>query len=184
MKIIFVRHGEPDYTLCEERGFIGHGIDMAPLSEKGVNQAKAAAKDPLLSGAEIIIASPYTRALQTAAIISKETGLDIKIEMDLHEWVPDLTFQDKTQKEIHDLLDDFMKCRGVYGEDGDKRWESIQMLSSRVKKCLLKYLNYEKIIVAAHGGVICRVTGSRDMSYCEVKEFDFTEDSIFNGWVD
>ena len=35
MKIIFVRHGEPDYRELEERSYTGFGIDLAPLSEKG-----------------------------------------------------------------------------------------------------------------------------------------------------
>ena len=35
MKIIFVRHGEPDYSELEERSYTGFGIDLAPLSEKG-----------------------------------------------------------------------------------------------------------------------------------------------------
>ena len=35
MKIIFVRHGEPDYRELEERSYTGFGIDLAPLSGKG-----------------------------------------------------------------------------------------------------------------------------------------------------
>ena len=35
MKIIFVRHGEPDYRVLEERSYTGFGMDLAPLSEKG-----------------------------------------------------------------------------------------------------------------------------------------------------
>ena len=31
--------------------------------------------------------SSYTRAVQSAAILSKELGLEIRIETDLHEWV-------------------------------------------------------------------------------------------------
>ena len=34
MKIIFIRHGEPDYRELEERSYTGFGIDLAPLSEK------------------------------------------------------------------------------------------------------------------------------------------------------
>lgn len=49
--------------------------------------------DERLKGADIILASPYTRTLQTAAIISKNTGIPIEVETDLLEWMPDLTFQ-------------------------------------------------------------------------------------------
>lgn len=40
MKIIFIRHGEPDYRELEERSYTGFGIDLAPLSEKGRKQAQ------------------------------------------------------------------------------------------------------------------------------------------------
>lgn len=36
--IFLVRHGEPDYSFCDERGYIGHGRDLAPLSENGIQQ--------------------------------------------------------------------------------------------------------------------------------------------------
>ena len=48
MKIIFVRHGEPDYRELEERSYTGFGIDLAPLSEKGRQQAQELRKNPLL----------------------------------------------------------------------------------------------------------------------------------------
>lgn len=57
MKIIFVRHGEPDYRELEERSYIGFGIDLAPLSEMGRQQVQKLSKNPLLSSAEIIVSS-------------------------------------------------------------------------------------------------------------------------------
>ena len=51
MKIIFVRHGEPDYRELEERSYTGFGIDLAPLSEKGRQQAQKLSKNPLLRSA-------------------------------------------------------------------------------------------------------------------------------------
>ena len=48
-------------------------------------QAEAAARDPRLKNAEFIVSSPYTRALQTAQIISRETGLPVAVDLDLHE---------------------------------------------------------------------------------------------------
>lgn len=66
MKIIFVRHGEPDYRELEERSYIGFGIDLAPLSEMGRQQVQKLSKTPLLSSAEIIVSSAVTRALETA----------------------------------------------------------------------------------------------------------------------
>lgn len=58
---------------------------MAPLTELGIKQAEEVSLSPLLEGCQVIVSSPYTRALQTAAIISKNTGLNIKVEVDIHE---------------------------------------------------------------------------------------------------
>ena len=67
MKIIFVRHGEPDYRELEERSYTGFGIDLAPLSEKGRQQAQELCKNPLFGSADILVSSAVTRALETAS---------------------------------------------------------------------------------------------------------------------
>ena len=70
MKIIFVRHGEPDYRELEERSYTGFGIDLAPLSEKGRQQAHKLSTNPLFPSAEIIISSAVTRALENGFLCS------------------------------------------------------------------------------------------------------------------
>lgn len=67
-KLILIRHGEPDFRYVTERKFKGHGRDLAQLKQRGIEQAKAAAKGERLNGAQLIVSYPYTRALQTAAI--------------------------------------------------------------------------------------------------------------------
>ena len=34
MQLILIRHGEPDYSPCDQRGFSGFGRDLAPLAKK------------------------------------------------------------------------------------------------------------------------------------------------------
>ena len=80
MKIIFVRHGEPDYSELEEHSYTGFGIDLAPLSEKGRQQAQELSTNPLLLSAEIIISSAVTRALETAYYVVCATGLPLRVE--------------------------------------------------------------------------------------------------------
>ena len=99
VKIVFMRHSEPDYSFVTARKYIGHGLDLGQLTENGIQLAEKVSFDNRLSGAEIIVSSPYTRALQTAAILSKNRQLDIKVELDLHEWMPDLTFKYSTYQE-------------------------------------------------------------------------------------
>ncbi|MBQ2954221.1 MAG: histidine phosphatase family protein [Clostridia bacterium] len=185
MKIIFIRHGEPDKAPVDARGFIGQGRDLAPLTDLGRQQAAQAAADPRLKGCQLIVASPYTRALQTAAIISRKTGLDIRVETDLHEFVPDKTFQVRGEAEDRLLHKDFLRCRGAYPPGETRRWETIAEIIARTKPVLDKYadLGYEKIAVVAHGGVIRRYTGLPVISHGEVCEVAYTKDFVPFGWV-
>lgn len=177
MKIVFIRHGEPDFSGVDARGFMGQGRDFAPLSELGIRQAEAVSADPRLNGAQLIVASPYTRALQTAAILSRNTGLRIAVELDLHEFIPDKTSRMKGEAESRALHRDFMQCRGEYPPGETRNWETVSEIISRTKPVLDKYaaLGFEKIIVAAHGGVIRRYSGRADIAHCEVFELDYTE---------
>ena len=94
MKIIFVRHGEPDYSMLDKlenpQLYSGFGRDLAPLTGKGRSLAKEVAKTACFGKAEIIISSSVTRALETAHYIAVETGLDLFVEPFFHEWRPDL----------------------------------------------------------------------------------------------
>ncbi len=80
MKIIFVRHGEPDYRELEECSYTGFGLDLAPLSEKGRRQAQELCQNPLLGSADILVSSAVTRALETASYVSCATGLPLRVE--------------------------------------------------------------------------------------------------------
>lgn len=78
MHLVLIRHGEPDYRVVTERKFKGHGRDLAPLTEQGVLQAEAVSHDPRLAGAEFIVSSPYTRALQTAAMVTCNSDVTLQ----------------------------------------------------------------------------------------------------------
>lgn len=120
-----VRHGEPVYDHMLENGFWGFGRDFAPLSPKGREQAEIAAKDIRLKSADIIISSPYTRALQTAQIISRETGICVEVDIDLHEWIPDLNNLYKTSEESFASAHEFTRFNGEYPPGENFKWETI-----------------------------------------------------------
>lgn len=166
----FVRHGEPNYRPIEERGFIGHGRDLAPLTERGIQQLKATSRDERLKGCNVIVSSPYTRAMQSAAILSKELGLDLQVEVDLHEWLPDRTFNYKIG-ELKLLSDDFSLHKGVYPNNEERRWESAASIIERVKRVLDEYAKYDKVILVCHGTLIRIVTGHADAAQGEIIEF-------------
>ena len=80
-----VRHGKTDYSERNKKIYQGFGVNLSPLSVEGVKEIENTSKDKRLLEASIILSSPYTRAVQTAAILSKELQIDIVIETDLHD---------------------------------------------------------------------------------------------------
>ena len=146
-----IRHGEPDYESVSKLGFYGFGRSFAPLSEVGLKQAEETAKDDRLKDADLIICSPYTRALQTAAIISREIDKEIVVEPELHEWIVDKTNSITSSEEVAMLGKEFQEYRGVYPESKEMRWETLSSLRSRIKHVADKYADYDKVIIVGHG---------------------------------
>lgn len=185
MQLVLIRHGKPDYAPVDERGFIGHGRSLAPLTPEAVAQAESAAESAELCGVQLIVASPYTRALQTAAIISRKTGIPLTVEIDLREWEPDLTYQYKTSEESFALHQDFWQCRGEYPAGESRNWEQINAIIARTDPVYRKYYEagYEKIAVVAHGGVIRRLTGKGIVPYCLPETVEYNGHFDYHPWV-
>ncbi len=155
---LFIRHGEPDYTEIDKRKYKGFGNDLAPLTKNGIDQVKKLSLSDELKNCDIILTSPYTRTMQTAAILSKELNIEIIVELDLMEWIPDLSY-------TYDDYSNVVKWRNKYelnnGKhiDTDDNWEEKRSIISRVNKVLEKYTNYAKVAIITHGMVINAITG-------------------------
>lgn len=172
MKIYMIRHGVPDYTYVDEHNFIGHGNDLAPLDKNYIGDIVKTSRDKRLKNAEIIISSPYTRALQTAAIISKENGLDIVVEPDLREWEPDLTYQYKG-KDMREIFKDFYACDGIEPSDRKVNWESKEKLKKRIESVINKYKNtYKCVIFVFHQTAMQSILGNEKIAPAEIVEYD------------
>lgn len=182
MRLILIRHGEPDYTGVTDRRFIGHGRDLGPLTEKGARQAEEASRDERLRGAQLIVSSPYTRAMQTAAIISRSTNLPLTVEMDLHEWLPDTTFQYDSEDYENNACRECTMFKGVPSPEAGHRWESLSHVAERAYSALYKYLEYEKIIVVAHGFILRQFVFRDHIPHCGILETEFSRDFKWQGF--
>lgn len=174
MLLVFylIRHGKTDYSEKGTKVYQGFGTNLAPLSAEGVQEIENTAKDIRLRGANIILSSPYTRALQTAAILSKELHIDIIIETDLHEWVANKNFIYESDEQAKHHYKEFVDSSGVYLNGTDREWEDMQTLNSRCLAVLNKYKQYNKVIVACHGVLIQSVSGGYHPRNGEIVELD------------
>ena len=169
-----IRHGKPDYSYGDTHGFIGQGHDLAPLKDDRIDEVIKTSKDKRLKNAQIIVSSPYTRALQTASIISKETGLDIVVEPDIREWQPDLTYQYKNGEEMQEYYNDYIKNHGVYPINEKRNWETKEQLRNRVMSVINKYKeNYDTVIIVAHKMAFQSICDCGNMKPAEIFEYGF-----------
>ena len=184
MEVLFIRHGEPNYANVADHNLVSY---LGELTPDGEWQAEVVAVQPQLYGAEIIIASPFTRALQTAAIISRKTNLPLYVEPGLHEWLSDKSHQ-QTLNTDYGICSyhEFVDFNGVHSEACKYNWESAEEIAERAYPVIEKYraLGYKKIIVVAHAMLI-RTFGysKQEFPYCGVYPMEFTEDTKYNGFV-
>jgi len=171
----FIRHGEPDYSHFGKTIYNGIGNNFIPLTDNGIKQIKQTARDTRLSDADIIISSPYTRALQSAAILSKELQIDLAVEADLFEWYGNKDYN-ADHEELPDLLKELVDNNGDYPDGEEMQWEDNRIMRERVFNTLNKYTDYKKIIVVCHNILIRSLkpwNQNRFLECGEIVEFEY-----------
>lgn len=84
MRLLLLRHGESHSNADPEAAALPERIGDR-LTERGHRQAAAAAKALRGCGATRLISSPMGRARETAEPLSRELGLEIEIDDEIHE---------------------------------------------------------------------------------------------------
>ena len=83
--MILMRHGQSEFNLHFSATKRDPGITDPRLTPLGQAQAEAAAAALAGEGLTRILASPYTRALQTAAPTARTTGLPVRVHAGVRE---------------------------------------------------------------------------------------------------
>jgi broad specificity phosphatase PhoE len=105
-----------------------------------------------------------------AAIISKETDIDLNVEFDLREWQPDLSFNFDNMQLLKELTDDYDRHNGIHPEGQTPVWETKEMMKNRIEGVLEKYKHYSKVIVVGHGMIFRTLVDCEDIPNCSVFE--------------
>ena len=171
-QIVFVRHAQPDWPFADARELRGAARDLVGLTALGVSQSEAIAVNAHLEGAELILSSPYTRALQTAAIISRFRDLHLSVEYDLREWVPDETGECDSFAAIRALAEDFRLHAGEYPDGETRVWETRSSLRARVQGVLSRFAAHRKVVVVSHEMAIGSVTGAAEIEFAGIVEWN------------
>lgn len=141
--IYFIRHGESEANL---RHVFAGQKDNSPLTEKGIEQAKAEGLKIKEMGLNIskIISSPLTRAFDTAKIVAEIIGYDKDIEIDTR--INEYDMGTLTGTPTFEISSKILV--------GAENAEDPQAFDDRVNSFLNEYKNFEgDILMVAHAGV-------------------------------
>ena len=178
--IYLLRHGEPDFTRVRELNWPGPAVDLAPLSDLGIQQALDAADGLAHVGATALVASPMTRALQTASLVGHRLGLRVDVRFDLREWLPDEKACWTSYAEVKEALSDLERCDGEWPPGERRGWEPLSDVRARATAALRSQIasaglgNDDVLIAACHGIVIWSLTGERHTGLAQWRRFDLT----------
>ena len=111
--------------------------------------------------------------VQSAAILSKELGLEIRIETDLHEWVANDLYIYEDDHTAEKAYEEYVKNKGIHPDSGC-RWEDAATIRRRVLPVLQKYADVPKVIVIGHGMMIEAVTGVPHPNFGEIVPFSLS----------
>ena len=156
MRVYFVRHGESTANFANKHEEVP---GMAPLTEAGKAQAHKVGKRLVGKDIEVIIASPYVRAKDTAAIISEEMGAPVEINPLIHERLrpsilSGMLYDDADAQTIQ------TEIRAHWGEDwhhSDE--ESFVDVGKRIRMFLNELINRKEqvVVIIAHDILLRRM---------------------------
>jgi len=155
---LLIRHGQADYDLAENKRFKGLARELVPLTPTGVREVEDTAA--ALPDVSLLLSSPVTRALQTAALLSARRGLRLQVEYELHEWLPDLSGTYDSVDVVVAAHRDYLACNGEWPVGETRSWEPRSAVVNRVKGVLERYAHLDGVVgVVCHGVVINALTG-------------------------
>ncbi len=152
--LYLVRHGETIFT--PERRFSGYGKHDPELSPRGLEQAAQVAEVMPRYGADMIIASPLMRTMQTAEKIAAKTGLSITqdkewVEASFGEW-DGLSPAEVREKWPEDY--ELWLSRTDFRPPGGESYEEVLSRIDALMVDIVDRYPEKKIIVVTHSVVI------------------------------
>jgi len=137
----FLRHGETDWNAQN----LSQGNVDIPLNARGIEQAHAAAEQLKGRGIVSIIASPLSRAADTARIVGAALGLDVAFEEELRE----VSFGVQEGKPMAGWFDGW-----VAGDFTPEQAESFPVLRARAQRAVNRaLLAPAPVLIVAHGAL-------------------------------
>lgn len=160
--MILLRHGQSEFNLHFTATRRDPGIVDPKLTPLGHEQAEAAAE--ALAGEDIrrIIASPYTRALQTAAPVAKKFGIPVTITPVVRERY---AFSCDIGTPISRLADDWPDLaldhvEEIWWPQAEEGAEGVIARAAEFRGSMAVRPDWPHTLVVSHWGFILALTGT------------------------
>jgi broad specificity phosphatase PhoE len=156
-KFVMVRHGESEGN--RERRFTTSS--EVGLTELGMRQVHKVARTlAQLFKPQVVVSSPFRRALQTSEIIARELNLPVETVHDLHErdlgCLKGHSYDDLRAVVLKDPSYD--PARGwSWKPEGGESYEDVRERVMAAIEQLLRTYPREEIVIVSHGGVMLSV---------------------------
>lgn len=152
-RLILIRHGETDWS--KENKYLGTA--EIPLNQKGIEQAKAIAQALKREVLNTVYSSILSRAMVTAEIIAKESGVPLQKDPRLNE----LSFGSWEGQTLAEITEQDPNVWSRWQEEFESfsppRGEQIRELKDRVLyflQTLIESPDYHAVAIVSHAGPI------------------------------
>jgi broad specificity phosphatase PhoE len=159
--MILLRHGQSYFNLHYGATRIDPGIPDPELTATGRAQAEAAAELLRARPVKRILASPYTRTLQTAEIVAAALGVRIAVEPLVREraaFVCDIgTARSELERRWPHL--DFSHLEERWWHAGEESETALKERCARFCQAMTEAPDWPEVAVISHWGFIRGLTG-------------------------
>jgi glucosyl-3-phosphoglycerate phosphatase len=161
--MILVRHGQSEFNVVYSVTRVDPGIPDPKLTDQGRHQAREVAAALAQHGLTRIVASPYTRAVETAEIIAAALRLDLSIEPLVREHC---RFHCDIGSPASHLAQrwpevDFSHLPERWWPDLDETEEQLAARGQDFRRAMAAHDAWRSTAVVTHWGFIRALTGQR-----------------------
>ncbi|MBQ9327950.1 MAG: histidine phosphatase family protein [Solobacterium sp.] len=179
-KVFFVRHAEPNYN--------NHNDTLRELSPQGMADRKLVTKFLSDKHIDIVISSPFKRAMDTVADFAEKTGFTIEIIDAFRERKVDSCWIDNFSEFTKRQWSDF-----TYKLSDGECLKEVQNRNISALEVVLKKYQGKNIVIGSHGTALSTVINYYDKSFGYndfehikhvmpwIVEFDFDENANCTG---
>lgn len=173
--MILVRHGQSLFNVHYARTRCDPGIPDPPLTEEGRRQAMALAAALDGQGIRRLIASPYTRALETASIIAEALDLPIEVDATVREhalFVCDIgTPASELARRWPALRFDHLEDR--WWPPLDETEADVRARAEQFRNAMQTAADWQDVAVVSHWGFIRALAGV-ELANCQAVRLDLS----------